>query len=168
MFRFVVILVLLFGLFAGLMYFQMYKQADRFMHRVQIEALEAFDSRDGFKSIEDTVRKIAAEEQVKLDRNSPKVEVEDTAKARAAAMVGVAPARAGSEQIVVTATFKIERAIFSQTFTRSAAKVLSGAPVGNRGRSSGGFTGGVNVSRPSRDVGSHRRSINNAVSGKNP
>jgi len=168
MFRFVVILVLVFGLFAGLMYFQMYKQADRFISRVQLEALEAFDSRAGFNSIEEKVREIAAEEKVTLDRNSPEIEITDSARARAVAMVGAAPPRAGSEQIVVTATFKVERAIFSHTYTRTASKVLSGAPVGGGGRQSGGFTGGVNMSRPSRDIGSHRQSINKAVGGRNP
>ncbi|MBN1298043.1 hypothetical protein JXA80_14790 [bacterium] len=173
MFRFVVIAVLAFGLFAGFMYFQMFKEADRFMNRVQIEGLEAFDTRNGLRSIEETVRKIAEEEMIILAPAGLEVKVAPTAKARAVAATGVAPPVSGSEAIVVTASFKVSRSIFSQTFTRTASKTLHNPVPAASGRSSGrssggGMTGGVNMSRPTRDVNSHRQSVKRAVGGHNP
>ena len=167
MFRLVVFVVAALALFTGFAYFQIYQEAGKFTNRIQLEALELFDRRDGLDFVTETVKKIAESENIELVPGKLNVRMIATTDHQAASLVDIAVPDTGKETLAVTTTFKIKRSFVSQTFTRSATKVMTGADR-RATRSSGGFSSGVNISRPTRDINSHRQTIKRAVSGKNP
>ena len=167
MFRLVMVIVLCFALFTGFAYFYMSKQADRFMDRIQHEALELFDRRAGLDSVKDAVQRIAREQKVEIHPNDIKVQIVATTDSPAAAVVGMAAAMDSvGEAIEVAVNFTVRQFIYSHTFSRKTSKQLKGTATG--GRSHGGYSGGFDVSRPTRDVHSHRQSVERAVSGQSP
>ena len=167
MFRLVMVIVFCFALFTGFAYFYMSKQADRFMDRIQHEVLELFDRRSGLEPVSDAVQRIAREQKIEIYPNDIKVKIVATTSSPAAAVVGMAAAvDSAGEAIEVVVDFTVRQFIYSHTFSRKTAKQLKGVAAGSRPQS--GFTGGFDVSRPTRDVHSHRQSVERAVSGQNP
>lgn len=165
MFRLVVIVALVAVLFTGLSYFNMYKQADRFMLRIERDVLALYDRRNSLDTIDQSVRQIAKQEGINLTENGLKVRLAPVNSLGAA----LAAPESSSEAIEVVATFKLERSIFSGNYTRRVIKYLTDAPAGSSSYSSGGFSGGgVNLSSPTRDIQSHRNSVGRAVRGENP
>jgi uncharacterized membrane protein len=168
MFRLLVVIILCLALFTGFVYYNMSKQADRFMTRIQREVLELFDRRAGLDPVKEAVQQIADEENIAIQPRDISVQIVPTTSSHAAAAVGMAAVDSAGEAIEVTVDFTVEQYLFSRTFTRKAAKQLKGMPAGGSSHSAGGFTGGVNLSHPTRDVHSHRQSVDRAVRGKNP
>ena len=157
-------------LITALSYFQMYQHAERVNMRIEREALALFDRARGISSIENKVREILKDEKVDLVDNGLNLEIINSARTHAADMVGISRPNSGAKSVLVTTTFKTHRFVFSHTYTRKAKKDLYGQndrAGDSQGRSSAPF--GVNMgSQPSRDIGSHRKSIDKAVGGRMP
>ena len=163
MFKIVVIVALAAVLFTGLTYFNMTKHADRFMVRIEREVVALFDRRDGLGSIEESVMRIAKEEGIALAKEDLTVRIAPINSLGAA----MSAPESSTEAIEVVTRFRLERYVFSGNYTRRVIKYLTGAPSGSQSYSSGGFSSGVNMSSPSRDIQSHRDSIGRAVRGEN-
>ena len=164
MFKIVIILVIVAVIFTGLSYYNMTKRADRFMLRIERDVVALYDRRDGLQSIEQSVLRIAGEEGIKLEKDDLKVRLAPVNSLGAA----LAAPDNSTEAIEVVATFPLEQSIFSANYTRRVIKYLGAAPAGSQSYSSGGFTGGVNMSHPTRDVQSYRDSVGRAAAGQNP
>jgi len=168
MFKLIVVIFVAVSLFAGFTYFMIYQQSIKFTTRIQQEALDLFDRRDGLGFVEGKVKEIAKSENIKLIPDKLVIKYIEPANHQAAAAVGVMAPDTGKETLLVTTTFTISRSFISKTFTRSAKKLMTGADRRPGSHKSAAGFGGVNLSRPSRDIGSHRKSIKRAVGGRNP
>lgn len=168
MFRLLIVIILCVALFTGFVYYNMSKQADRFMTRIQREVLELFDRREGLDPVKEAVQQIAREDNITIHPADITVQIVPTTSSHAAAAVGMAAVGSAGEAIEVTVDFTVGQYFYSHTFSRKASKQLKGMPAGGSTHSTGGFTGGVNLSHPTRDVHSHRQSVDRAVRGKSP
>jgi hypothetical protein len=164
MYRLLMIIVLCAGLFAGFAYFRMYQQAEQFNNSIQTFVLGPFDRRAGLDSVNESVMTLAKEHNILIHSNNIDVRIVKNGTPQAASMAGISVSNSGRESIEVTTTFTVELFVFSKTFTKTAQRHLQG--MGAPGSSHHGFSGGVNVPGPGRDVQSHRQSIERATGGR--
>jgi len=153
----IIIFILFLALISIFNYVRLSHRADEFMDRVEKEVLARYDRKQALDSMKPMILDMAVESGISLEDDDLSVRFLNP---------GEPGASARGEVVTLQASFNVEWVFLKKRFDQERRREFTNNQP-RRAPSDRGFQVGVNVSRPSRDVGSHRKTIDRAKSGQN-
>jgi len=152
----IVIAVLCFGLVTVFNYVRLSQRADSFMDRIGKEALGRHDRNMGLGPLKPVILNMAQDAGINLYEDDITIRFLDPSDLHASTQGDV---------VEVAASFDVNWIFLKKHFQKTATREFKNGSPG-RTPSDRGFQIGVNVSRPSRGMKSHRDTIDRAKTGQ--